>query len=233
MVTSAITAIVQTTALACNNNPTKVDGSDKFLPALQVMIEGYNNQDPPTKKMLPVKADIPELLVEMGYSKPGSPHAQAIGDLLLIVLYYLLCIGEYTVKRKCNNTKQTVQFKLEDVTFFKKNKSGTLVCLPRMALASVVMSTDSATLKLDNQKNGWKGMCVHKEANGESFNCPVRALARWVLHLHKNNAEKKTFLSAFFSDGARYDVCSEDISRALKMAAIILQYPITWGIPIE
>jgi hypothetical protein len=101
------------------------------------------------------------------------------------------------VKGKCNNTKQTVQFKLEDVTFFKKNNAGTLVCLPRMAPASIVMSAGSATLKLDNQKNGWKGICVHQEANG-SFNCPVHALAHWVLHLRKNNADRKTFLSAFF-----------------------------------
>ncbi len=69
------------------------------------MIEGYNKQDPPTKKMLPVKADIPELLVEMGYGKSGSPHAQAIGDLSLIAFYYLLCIGKYMVKGKRNNTK--------------------------------------------------------------------------------------------------------------------------------
>jgi hypothetical protein len=48
------------------------------------MIEGYNKQDPPTKKMLPVKADVPKLLVKMGYSKSGSPHAKAIGDLMLI-----------------------------------------------------------------------------------------------------------------------------------------------------
>jgi hypothetical protein len=138
-------AIGQTFALACNNNPTKVEGSDKFIPALQVMIEGYNKQDPPTKKMLPVEANVPELLVEMGCGKSGSPHAQAIGDLLLILFYYLLGIGEYIVKGKLNNTKQTVQFKLEDVTFFKKNKAGTLVCLLRMAPASVVMSADSVT----------------------------------------------------------------------------------------
>jgi hypothetical protein len=47
----------------------------------------------------------------------------------------------------------------------------------------------------------------------------------------KNNADGKTFLSAFFSEGACYDV--EDVSKALKMAAAILLYPITWGIPIE
>jgi hypothetical protein len=160
------------------------------------MIEGYNKQDPPTKEMLLVQANVPELLVEMGYGKSGLPHAQAIGDLSLIVFYYLLRIGEYTVKGKRNNTKQTVQFKLEDVTFFKKNKAGTLVCLPTTAPASIVMLADSALLKLDNQKNGWKSVCVHQEANG-----PVHALVRRVLHLRKNNVDGKTFLSAFFCEG--------------------------------
>jgi hypothetical protein len=197
------------------------------------MIEGYNKQDPPTKKMLPVKANVPELLVEMGYGKSRSPHAQVIEDPSLIAFYSLLCIGKYTVKGKHNNTKQTVQFKLKDVTFFKKNKTGTLAFLPRTAPASVVILADSATLKLDNQKNRWKGICVHQEANGESFNCPVRALARRVLHLRKNNADRKTFLSAFFSEGARYDVCGEDVSKVLMMAVAILQYLITWGIPIK
>ncbi len=67
---------------------------------------------------------------------------------------------------------------MEDVTFFKKNKRGTLVCLPCNLPASLINTTDSAMLKLDNQKNGWKGVCVHQEANGEEFNCSLRALAR-------------------------------------------------------
>jgi hypothetical protein len=37
-VSGAITAIGQTIAMACNNNPTKVVGSEKFLPSLQVMM---------------------------------------------------------------------------------------------------------------------------------------------------------------------------------------------------
>ncbi len=56
------------------------------------MIEGYNKQDPPTKKMLPVKANVPELLGEMGYGKSGSTHTKAIGDPLLIAFYYLIRI---------------------------------------------------------------------------------------------------------------------------------------------
>jgi hypothetical protein len=122
--------------------------------------------------MLPVKANVPELLVKMGYGKSGSAHSQAVGDLSLIAFYYLLHIGGYTVKGKRNESKQTIQFKMENVTFFKKNKRGTLVCLPRDAPASLINTADSAMLKLDNQKNGWKGVCVHREANGEEFNCP-------------------------------------------------------------
>ncbi len=123
-VTSAITAVGQTISMAVGNNPTKIIGSEKFLPALQIMIEGYSKEDPPTRKMLPIKTDVPQLLVELGYSESGTAHAQAIGDLTLITFYYLLRIGEYiTVKGKRNNTKQTVQFKLEDVTFYKKTST--------------------------------------------------------------------------------------------------------------
>jgi hypothetical protein len=45
--------------MVIGNNPTKVIGSDKFLPALQVMINGYAKEDPPMQKMLPVETDVP------------------------------------------------------------------------------------------------------------------------------------------------------------------------------
>ena len=138
------------------------------------MIEAYSKEDPLTRKMLPVEVDVPELLVEMGYGKLGTPHAQAIGDLALIAFYYLLCLGKYTVKGKRNNTKQTVQFKFKDVSFFKQNKAGTLVCLPWDAPPSLIMMADSATLKLDNQKNGWKGIqeTVQLSSKGIGTLCP-------------------------------------------------------------
>ncbi len=106
-------------------------------------------------------------------------------------------------------------------------------CLTRNAPYSLTMTAESATLKLDNQKNGWKGVCVHQEANGEAFNCPVKALAPRVIHLRKNGRNDKTLLSAFYPDGIRYDVTREDISKGLKMAAMLLHYPEMRGIPIE
>jgi hypothetical protein len=152
MDTGAIRTIGQMIALACNDNPTKVIGSEKNLPALQIMIDGYTKEDPPTKKKLPVKANVPELLIEMGYGKSGSTHAHAVGNLSLIAFYYLLQIGEYTVKQPYQARKKKNQFKLEDVTFFKSDKNGTLRCLPCNAPYSLIMTVESTTLKLDNQK---------------------------------------------------------------------------------
>jgi hypothetical protein len=95
------------------------------------------------------------------------------------------------------------------------------------------MTAESAMLKLDNQKNGWKGVCVHQEANRETFNFLVKALARRVIHIREHEGDNATLLSAFYLDGRRYDVTGDDISKGLKMAATLLLYPSSRGIPID
>ena len=104
-------AFGQTIALACNSNPTKIVGSKRLLPCLQIMLDGYRKVGPSTQKKLSVQSDIPELLVTTAY-QPGTAEVQrATSDLTMITFYYLLWVGEYTVKGLQNNTKQTVQFK--------------------------------------------------------------------------------------------------------------------------
>jgi hypothetical protein len=151
----------------------------------------------------------------------------------MVAFYYLLCIGEYTTKGARNNSKQTEEFKMGNIMFFAKDKHGKLRCLPRDALADLIASADGATMKLDNQKNGWKGVCVYQEANGDLIHCPVQALGRRYLHLQSNGATEKTIISAYYHDGKRFDVTSDHISSALKLAAKVLDYPILKGISIE
>ncbi len=158
---------------------------------------------------------------------------RAVGDLTLIAFYYLLCIGEYTIKGTRNDTKQTVQFKLEDISLIKKNRHGQLRCLPRRPPAHLIAMANGATMKLDNKKNGCKGVCVYQEANGNDYNCPVRALGCHFLHLRQHGADAKMFLSTFWMEGIRMNVTAENISRALKLAAVELQYPTNKGIPIK
>jgi len=75
-------------------------------------------------------------------------------------------------------------------------------------------------------------VCAHQEENGGAFNCPVKALAFQVIHVRENDGDNKALLSAYYVDGVRYNVTGDDISKGLKMAATLLQYPSTWGIPI-
>ena len=55
-------------------------------------------------------------------------------------------------KKQRNETKQTVQFKLEVTMFFRKDAKGHLCQLLRNALDEKIFSADGVTLKLDNQK---------------------------------------------------------------------------------
>jgi hypothetical protein len=169
----------------------------------------------------------------MGQDPEAGEVDCAIGDLTMIAFYYLLRIGEYTTKGCRNNSKQTQEFKLEDITFFKKDKQGILRCLPRDAASDLIEIADSATMKLDNQKNGWKGVCVYQEANGDTINCPVRALGRRYCHLMAHGASMKTILSAYYHGGEQCDVASDHISIAIKMVATSLEYQILKGIPID
>ena len=57
-VSTAVTAVGQTISLACGTNPTKIAGSDKMIPRLQQILDGWRKGDPPTKKQLPVEAEI-------------------------------------------------------------------------------------------------------------------------------------------------------------------------------
>lgn len=88
------------------------------------MLTGWKKVDPPMVKKLPVAINVLELLSAVGLEPSANELDKAIGDLVLIVFYYLVRVGKYTVKGSRNNTKQTVQFRVQDVTFFKRDNAG-------------------------------------------------------------------------------------------------------------
>jgi hypothetical protein len=155
-VSGYVSSVGQTIALAIGANPVKTKNGDKYLMRLQQTLDGWRHAHPPTEKKLPVESDVPEYLVNKAGHKAPTALGQAIDDLTTIVFYYLLRVGEYTVKRNRNETKHMVQFKMEDVTFKKKDNNERLRCLPQNAKLADIMSADGTTLKLDNQKNSWK-----------------------------------------------------------------------------
>ena len=124
---------------------------------------------------------------------------------------------------------------MKDVTFFKKDEQGCLRQLSRSAPDNDIMSADRATLKLELQKIGWHGVCVHQQWNGDEIFDPIRALGRRYCYIRRHHQSNwDTYLSAYFdTKNKRHDVSDKDISKALKEAAAELLYPERKGIPLD
>lgn len=223
-------------------NPVKVTGTDDFILPIKRMLQGFGNEDPATKKKLPIEADIPEFLIKLAQHKKATAKDKRIGDLTLVAFYYLLRVGEYTSKyrtksrakkKRRRQSKKTVNFRVCDVTFFKRDSHGKLRQLPADAPKKDIMTADGATLRLMDQKNGWKNVCIHQQTNGHKSFCPVRALGRIILEIRGCTSSTTEWLSAFKAGEEVHHVTSKDISGALKFAATKLQYHKNRGIPID
>ena len=172
--------------MAVGTNPTKVSGGPYFAPRIQQTIDGWRKADPKSKKKMPVEVDVPEWLAERGQDSYATECMRAVGDHSLVAFYFLLRIGEYTCKGTRNESKQTVQFCMRDVVFFEKDKPGCPATLSRTASDNALLNAGGGTLKLKNQKNGWKDVCVNQEANGLDFLCRIWALTRRYIHIRQN-----------------------------------------------
>ena len=104
---------------------------------------------------------MPEQMAQMGRASCAIDVVEAVGDLALIAFYFLLRVGEYTVKGRAVATsaadvseKQTEQFRVRDARFFALALEGSQVQIPPHASDEAIMNARSATLRLGNQKNG-------------------------------------------------------------------------------
>lgn len=130
-VSSTLMSVDMTIAMVQGYNLIKPNGTgNKLLPWLAQMLDSMRKDNPTTIKKFPIKVNIPEYLSLCSLQPGASRNNKAITDLTLIAFYYLLQVREYTIKQGQNNTKQTVQFWLTNITFFKKDGFGTLCQLP-------------------------------------------------------------------------------------------------------
>jgi hypothetical protein len=185
------------------------------------MVEGFRRLDPPTTPQLAVPVSIPNLCFSQ-HNSSDDPKLAATGCLTLIAFYYLLRVGEYTKPRlvmrngKKIRATRTIQFSLRNVGFFKDGK-----IVPRESPLEVLLQCDSATLKINNQKNGRMGDTIHQEAIHQQC-CPVRALAFRVHHILSNDGSHDNLLCDYFVNGSCHSIESADIIAMVRDSAITL-----------
>ena len=93
------------------------------------------------------------------------------------------------------------------------------------------MTATNATIKLANQKNGHKEVCINHEHNPDEINYGVRAIERRYCHIRKHTNNANTTLFTYFEDGKSSYITDQDIRDAVKMAARALDYEGTRGTP--
>ena len=122
---------------------------------------------------------------------------------------------------------------IKDVTFFKRDKQGQLLQIARNTSSEKIIAADSCTLKLSNQRNGWRGIYINHHANGDPIMCPVRVIGRWYVHITANKYKPEMLLSSYWIGDKKYDVMDDNFRSALKVAAVALNYPEMKGILIN
>ncbi len=180
-------------------------------------LEGWRRSDPASTPQLAVPVAVPTLMFTKAQQQ-HNPFHQAVGDLALIAFFYLLRVGEYTQgystnTDKPNSRKRTVNFRLRDVGFFKNNKQ-----LPCTSPLHVLLTADSCTLKISNQKNGQMGQTIHHKAVPNIDACPVKALARRVHHILSNNGSSNDPICTYYKRGKACHVTPKDMINGVRAA---------------
>ncbi len=208
----ALRAIGTTFELDGQPNPLyRCASNQHYWKALERQIEGYRRQDPPPQAKLAVPVTVPHWAVDHGLAKGSTPKQQAAGDLTLIAFYYLLRVGEYTLTNP-KQKRRTKQFRVCDVTFWK---DGTI--LPSTSPRQVLLTADSATLTITNQKNGTKGQVIHHGCTATQHS-PITALARRVAHILGHTTDVTTPLCTYYAKKQAKHIRATDINANVKNA---------------
>lgn len=118
------------------------------------------------------------LIATIAEETPHAPRPRdyVAGLLIIFAFFFLLRVGEYT--KTGSRTTRTVPLRKSDITLWRDG----LRLDPESPL-DVLLTADSTTACLENQKNGYRGCVLHHHASGEPRFCPVKASARLLFRM--------------------------------------------------
>jgi len=146
------------------------------------------------------------------FGSSPNPRLRTVANLVVLAFFFLLRVGEYT-QTTDKRDKQTVPIRRQDVKLWRKNK-----LLDHRLPFEELISADAVTIRLENQKNGFKGAILHHYASHQDL-CPVRSavlLVHPIAHLALDTG-LGTYISA---DGAIRRVPAAEVRACVQAGAI-------------
>jgi hypothetical protein len=215
-VAEALSAISKTIQLARKRSPVYRE-DEKYILPVEKCLEGMRRDDPPAIPQLAVPVTVPIECHRQAYTTKDN-GAKAAADLSLIVFFYLLRVGEYTMPHKVmrngkwKRATRTMQFQVNNVGFYKNGK-----LLPRTSSLKRLLEADAATLKITNQKNGRMGQTIHLPTIQDEHS-PVKAVARRIHHILSNGGSEDDLICMYEDTGKLLPVTPNRMIRQLRSA---------------
>lgn len=141
-----------------------------------------------------------------------NPRLRTVANLIVVAFFFLLRVGEYT-RSSDRRAKQTIPIRRQDVKLWRNNQ----LLDHRLPFEELILA-DAVTIRLENQKNGFKGAILHHFASGRAL-CPVRSavlLVHPIAHLPRDTG-LGTYISA---DGAIRRVNAAEVRAAVHCGAV-------------
>lgn len=174
---------------------------------LSRMISAWKKQDPPPHRVKPVPIRVIRAISFVAQAST-DPLVVGISDMITIAFFFLLRPGEYTAT---NSDTQPFQFK--SVQLFIGDYRLNL----QTASASQLLSATFAALTFDKQKNGVEGEVIGLAKSGDPYLCPVKAIARRLIHLRQHNVSQDTPLATIFNiNNTRVNISPSMITTTLR-----------------
>jgi hypothetical protein len=214
-VASALRHVSHMFELAGHRDPRRPLGGKDLLLAFSWQARSYRNADPLSESQiaLPVKL-FTNILDNEGAS--SIPLKQATSDIITIMFYFLLRIGEITGPQS-NRARRTIQFRRCNTSFWATAADGSIYRLPPTASLAELMAADQVTLKLTNQKNGVQDSTLHHDKVPGSF-CPFKAVAHWY-HTSRQ-ADPTNPMAMLCLVAPQTNVLSKHVDQILQQAAL-------------
>ena len=177
------------------------------------MLKAYSKKDPPPNRVKPIPIPVIRRILMVPQAS-NTPINLAVADMIVIAFFFLLRPGEYAI-----SAAESTPFELKDVQLFRGQRRLDVTT----ASEAEITTATFASLTFDKQKNGVRGEVVGHAPSGAIDLCPVRAIARRVLHLRQHNAAPSTPLAhAFDANHHMVSVKPKDITSAIKLAVRFL-----------
>ena len=177
------------------------------------MLKAYSKQDPPPNRVKPVPIQVIRRILMIAIASNTALNL-GIADMIVIAFFFLLRPGEYAISQS-----ESTPFEWKDVQLFRGQRRLDLTS----ATEAEILSATFASLTFDKQKNAVRGEVVGHAPSGAIDLCPVRAIARRILHLRHHNAPPNTPLAHIHGeDNIVVPIKPNHITHAIRLAVTYL-----------